>query len=272
MTLADERADAIAKLTAAGIVDAAREADLLLGVVFPRKYVDYEEVFTPEFAARYREVVARRASREPLSHISGRRAFWNHVFEVSNAVLDPRPDTETLVEAALDLEWRTVLDLGTGSGCILLSLLAEREQARGVGIDISEDALSVAMRNRSALELNQRATLQRGDWLVGLEGVFDLIVSNPPYITQGAYETLQPEVLKFEPRVALTPGGDGLDAYRVLALDTPAHLAVGGTLLLEIGFDQRDAVQEILRNAEWQEIAVIQDLSGHSRVISAKRG
>ena len=272
MSLSTARNAAIAKLRAAGIENPSREAELLLGAVFPKTYGDFETIFTPEFEARYQAVVDRRAKREPLSHITGRRAFWEHSFHVSSAVLDPRPDTETLVEAALNLPFSRVLDLGTGSGCILLSLLAARPEARGVGVDISEAALAVAEQNRAMLELEACAELNQSDWFANVEGQFDLIVSNPPYITAEVFETLQPEVREFEPKIALTPRGDGLDCYRVIAGEAASYLRSDGHLMLEIGFDQADTASEILRDAGWCDVTVGNDLSGHPRVISAKRG
>ncbi|TFL17880.1 peptide chain release factor N(5)-glutamine methyltransferase [Jannaschia formosa] len=246
--------DALARLRAAGVPDPEGDLRRL------RRAFD---------GAGLDEAVARRAAREPVSHILGRRAFWAHEFEVTPDVLDPRPETETLVEAALEGELTTVLDLGTGSGCILLSLLAARPEAQGLGTDISEAALAVARRNAEALGLAARATFRRADWLSGIDGAFDLIVSNPPYIAAAEMAGLSPEVLR-EPHAALTPGGDGLDAYRVIARDAPARLAPGGRLMVEIGPTQADPVQDLFRQAGLADLRVQTDLDGRNRVVCGK--
>ena len=249
-------AEARALLTAAGVEGAAGDVSRLRAAATD----------DAEFAA----LVHRRAAREPVSHLLGRRAFWNHEFLVTPAVLDPRPDTETLVEAALAEPFATVLDLGTGSGCILLSLLDERPDATGVGTDLSEAALEVARRNAARLDAGRRATWLRSDWLVDVTGHFDLVVSNPPYIAEAEMADLSPEVLH-EPRLALTPGGDGLDAYRILTRDAPEHLAPGGRLIVEIGAGQGPAVAALFAAAGLARIVVLEDLNGRKRVVSGKK-
>jgi release factor glutamine methyltransferase len=214
--------------------------------------------------------VERRAARVPVSHIVGRRAFWKHVFAVTPDVLDPRPETETLIEAALLAPFGSVLDLGTGSGCILLSLLSERPDATGLGTDISRAALAVARGNADAFGISARARFRRTDWLEGIEDRFDLIVSNPPYIAETEMAGLSPEVLH-EPQIALTPGGDGLDAYRRIARDAPARLEPGGRLIVEIGPTQAGAVRGLLSEAGLGEIVLLQDLDGRDRCILAKK-
>lgn len=262
---------AVEELRTAGIEAPESEARRLLGAVFPKRYVDYEEVFTPEFEEGFRAAVARRASHEPLSHITGRRDFWNHVFQVNAAVLDPRPDTETLVEAALAVEWQRVLDLGTGSGCILLSLLGERPDAFGIGTDISSDALEVARRNANVLELDHQMDLLHSDWFSDVVGPFDLIVSNPPYIDTASYEGLDRTVREFEPKLALTPGETGLEAYEVIVTGTGDHLEPGGWLMVEIGHDQGAAVQALFQSAGFTEIRVLPDINGKDRVVQGKK-
>lgn len=247
-------AEAVICLRAAGVATPERDAQKLQALAGPDQTA---------FAA----LIARRAKREPISQILGTRAFWNAEFEVSSDVLDPRPDTETLIEAALGEPWQTVLDLGTGSGCILLSLLAERGGSRGTGSDISAAALQVARRNCLKLGLVDRAQLQLSDWFVQIEGAFDLIVSNPPYISAQSYQTLDPELRLFEPKLALTPGGDGLDPYRVITACAPDHLTPGGALIVEIGFDQSAAVSGLFQAAGFKNIEVMRDLGGKERVI-----
>jgi release factor glutamine methyltransferase len=218
---------------------------------------------------RFAEMIARRAAREPVSHIIGTRAFYAHDFIVTSDVLDPRPDTETLVEAALEHPFATVLDLGTGSGCILLSLLAARPDATGLGVDISEKALAVAQRNAEAIGVDARTTLAQSDWFENVAGGFDLIVSNPPYISEAHFAKLALEVQNFEPKAALTPGGDGLDPYRIIATEAPRCMTPHARLMVEIGYDQGAAVQRIFAQAGLANIRVRHDINGKDRVVMA---
>ena len=185
-------------------------------------------------------LTARRAAREPLSRIVGRREFWSRDFLLTREVFDPRPDSETVVEAALAAmpSFRTVLDLGTGSGCLLAALLTERPEARGLGIDRSPGACRAARRNLEGLP----AAVAAGDWGRAVGGRFDLVVSNPPYIPGADIAALMPEVRDHDPRLALDGGADGLDAYRAILCDLPRLLAPGGVAVLELGFGQAEAV------------------------------
>ena len=212
----------------------------------------------------------RRARREPFSHISGRRLFYKSSFTVTPDVLDPRPETETLVELALTEPFTRVLDLGTGSGCILISLLADRPKARGVGTDVSEKAVLVAGENAERLGVADRITLPLSEWYDDIGGRFDLIVSNPPYIAADEMDCLQPEVKDWEPREALTDEGDGLAAYRAIAAGAPNHLTPAGRLLVEIGPTQAEAVTAIFRASGLEDVAVHPDLDGRDRVVSAR--
>ncbi|TXB67551.1 peptide chain release factor N(5)-glutamine methyltransferase [Paracoccus aurantiacus] len=223
----------------------------------------------PDLIAAYEQLVSAREKRQPISQIIGRRAFWNHDFAVTGDTLDPRPDTETLIEAALKLGWRSVLDLGTGTGAILISLLAERPGATGMGTDLSASALAVARDN--AARIGVEATFAAADWFDGVTGRFDLIVSNPPYIALSEMGGLQPEVRDWEPHSALTDFGDGLSAYRAIAADAAAHLTPGGHLLAEIGWQQANDVTAIFVSAG-ADVATLKDLNGHDRVIHAQFG
>lgn len=254
----DDLAKAHVALHEAGIPDPANEARRLAALA-------------AETGADVLDLVRRRATHEPFSHIAGRRAFWKHDFIVTSDVLDPRPDTETLVEAALSLPFDTVLDLATGSGCILLSLLAERRSVSGLGTDISKAALDVARRNAKEVGVADRVTFVESDWFAQVDGCFDIITANPPYITEAAYAELHPTVRSFEPRIALTPGGDGLEPYRAIAHEAAGHLNPDGYVLLEIGFDQAEAVQRLLHISGWRDVACIPDLNAKPRVIRAKR-
>ncbi len=265
---------AAARLAAAGIADPGREARLLLrwaaGLPPEALSAALAEAQGGAEAARLEDAVARRAARAPLSHITGRRAFWRHDFRVTPDVLDPRPETELLVAAALERPFARVLDLGTGSGCILLSLLAERAEATGLGTDASPAALAVAAANADALGLAGRAAWRRGDWLEGVEGPFDLVASNPPYLATAELAGLEPEVLA-EPRGALDGGPDGLGPCRAIAAGLGAVLAPGGRALVEIGPTQAEGAAAPFRAAGFGRISLRRDLDGRPRLLEIAR-
>jgi release factor glutamine methyltransferase len=220
--------------------------------------------------------LARRERREPIAHILGRKGFWSIMLSVGPEVLTPRPDTELVVILALErLEPAAparVLDLGVGSGAILLAVLAERPAARGLGVDISDEALAVARENAANLGLQSRAALLRGDWTAGLEDSgFDLVLSNPPYIPSGEIEGLDPEVRQYEPLAALDGGPDGLDAYRALAPEILRVLKPGGHFIVEIGHDQGQAVTALFAAAGAETLELRQDLGGRDRVVAGQR-
>lgn len=266
-------AGAVAELRAAGVEGAARDARLLLaharGIAVDRLILEMEGEGDEATAARFRALVARRAAREPLSHLTGLRAFWGRDFRVGPAVLDPRPETETLIAAALEAPFRRVLDLGAGSGAILITLLAENPVATGLGVDLSPEALVVARSNAVRLGVAERGEFRPSNWFSAVEGQFDLIVSNPPYIAASEMPGLAPEVRDWEPHLALTPGGDGLDAYRALIPGLPKYLSPGGRVLLEIGPTQGGAVLDLLGRAGLAKIGVLRDLDGRDRVACA---
>lgn len=220
--------------------------------------------------------VSRRERREPVSHILGRKGFWKIMLSVNSHVLTPRPDTEVIVDMILkaipEAQSFSILDLGVGSGAILLSILAERPGGKGLGVDVSEDALAVARENAANLGLAGKIALLRGDWTTGLgDGGFDVVVSNPPYIASAVIETLEPEVRVHEPRLALDGGADGLDAYRILAPEILRVLKPGGIFAVEIGFDQKEAVEALFRSAGAQDINTVLDLANHDRVVMGKK-
>jgi len=267
------------RLAAAGIPDARREARLILAHalgVEPVTILGYPERAV-EDAGRFDGLIARRAKREPLSHLTGRREFWSLEFEVTPSTLDPRADSETLVEAALavipDCEAPlSIVDFGTGTGCLLLALLSELPNATGLGIDIAEETLAVARRNAARLGLEERALFAIGDWGDSLAGPFDLIVGNPPYIPAGEIAGLQPEVAEFEPRRALDGGVDGLDAYRRLGPDLYRILGLGGVAVLEFGLGQGSAVARLMSAEGMAPQGFRADLAGHDRCLTlAKR-
>ena len=273
-TVGDHVARATGRLKAAGIDGPRREARLLLAHSFGKSVEwlvahDDERIETP---APFENAVRRREAREPLSHILGEREFWSLRFQVNASVLDPRPDSETLVAAVLAQypEPDTVVkiaDLGTGSGCLLLSILSERPGAEGVGVDISESALSIARENAQRFGLAARANFIQSDWESRLDGTFDIVVSNPPYIPTAAIDDLAPEVARFEPRGALDGGADGLDAYRHIAAVLPRILKPNGLVALEIGQGQDASVTRILRDGGIRIVGLEKDLAGIPRCV-----
>lgn len=279
-SVAEGLAAATARLGQAGVESARLDARALLAEVlgvdgmalFSRPERRLSEAEERAFAA----AVERRARREPLSHILGRREFWSLSLRVTADTLDPRPDTETLVETALDLvsDRRAplrLLDLGTGTGCILLALLRELPNAFGVAVDRSLRACAVAADNARHLGLSERAAVVCGDWGRALDGCFDAIVSNPPYIMDQEIPLLQPEVARFEPRSALTGGTDGLECYRQIVPLLPDLLAPGGIAAFEVGRGQAGAVTALMAEAGLVPGGVRTDLAGIERCVWARR-
>lgn len=226
-------------------------------------------------APRVQEVAARRAVGEPLSRIMGKREFWGLSLAITPDVLDPRPETETIVEAALSIfsgrraEALRILDLGVGSGALLCALLIEFGAARGVGVDLSADAADVARANLKVCGLSSRSEIQVGDWTRGLDGPFDLIVSNPPYIPTADLTGLPREVRDFDPWLALDGGSDGLAAYRRILPESRHLLASDGWLLAELGAGQAADVTIVANRCGFSDVALYQDLAGLDRVLAA---
>ena len=264
------------RLQAAGVEGPVIDARLLVEAAADATRADIvgepRRPLTEEQAARLEDFISRRELREPVSHILGRKGFWKIMLNVTPHVLTPRPDTETLVEWVLrqypDGRSFSMLDLGVGSGAIILAILAERAAAKGLGVDVSDEALAVARENAANLGLARRVALLRGEWTRGLDDAgFDLVVSNPPYIRSGEIETLDPEVKDFEPRLALDGGADGLDAYRLLAPEILRVLKPGGRFAVEIGHDQSTEVERLFRATDAAEIATLKDMANRDRVV-----
>ena len=223
-------------------------------------------------AAIFGGLLRRRAAHEPMAHLLGRAGFWTLMLETSAATLIPRGDSEAIVEAALAAfdtpsRIRRVLDLGTGTGALLLAVLAECPEATGVGVDLAPQAAALAARNAAANGLAGRAAFLCGDWAEAITARFDLVLSNPPYIETSAVPLLMPEVARFEPVLALDGGVDGLDAYRRLVREIPRLLAPGGRAVLEIGQGQRSAVETLARLAGLEPVTARQDLGGIDRAL-----
>lgn len=277
MTLLQAWQSAKGRLEAAGLAGPVIDARLMVEAAADATRADIVtdpyRPLTPEQEKTLDDYVSRRERREPVSHILGRKGFWKIMLSVTPDVLTPRPDTEVIVDHALkqfpEQMPFSVLDLGVGSGAILLSILAERPAAKGLGVDVSEEALAVARENAANLGLAARTALLRGDWTQGLaDASFDLVVSNPPYIATDVIEGLEPEVKDYEPRLALDGGPDGLDAYRILAPEILRVLKPGGAFAVEIGYDQKDAVEALFKAAGASDVTTLKDLATHDRVVA----
>jgi release factor glutamine methyltransferase len=245
---------AIPILRDADIPDPARDARLLLAhaMTIPpdRLTLHLNDPLTPNTAAHFAQLINARLTRQPVAQIIGHRLFWGRKFRVTPDVLDPRPETETLITEALKSPAKTILDLGTGT-------------------DISPAALAVAQTNAQSLTLTNRAAFTLSGWFNHIPSRYDLITSNPPYIAADEMPHLSPDVLNFEPDIALTPGGDGLDAYRAIAAGAPAHLTANGRLIVEIGPTQGPAVCALFRAAGLRNPTITKDLDHRDRVVTA---
>lgn len=282
ISIAENLRAAARRLADVGIDEAAEDARILLAHAadIPREVMVTEprRPLTADALVRFESLLARRLAREPVSRILGIRAFHALELEITPATLDPRPDSEVVVEVALSLAGRSgrplvIADLGTGSGAIILALLGALPTARGIAVDISEEALAVAARNAARTGVAERLTLVSGRWLDNVPGPLDMVVSNPPYIRSADIATLEPEVRLFDPLLALDGGPDGLDAYRAIIAGAVNRLRPGGFVVLEVGYDQAEAVGRLcaaggLRVIEGPQVAGF-DLEGHKRCVAA---
>ena len=276
LTLVQAWTQARKRLEAAGcdgpVIDARLLLEAATGASRTDIVTDPHRPLSADQTAALESLLVRREAREPVSHILGRKGFWKIELKVTADVLTPRPDTETIVDALLkslpeDAPMR-ILDLGTGSGAILLALLAERPAWTGVGVDISLQALEVARENIALLRLQDRAALVHASWTEGQpDAAFDAVAANPPYIPSAHIDGLEPEVSVHEPRLALDGGPDGLDPYRLLAPEVLRVLKPGGVFALEIGHDQGKAVEAMMQAAGAGYCRVISDLGQHDRVV-----
>ncbi|MEM9196891.1 MAG: peptide chain release factor N(5)-glutamine methyltransferase [Pseudomonadota bacterium] len=276
MTRAQALAAAIARLEAAEVPGAARDARLLLRAAAGLGAAQ----LTPRLGAPigtseaqvFEAFIAARCARQPVSQILGERIFWGRAFDITPDVLDPRPETETLIATALDGPTpQRILDLGVGSGALLVTLLAEWPEAQGLGVDISPAALAVAARNAKKLGVGNRAELRPSDWLSAVSGRFDLILCNPPYIGADELAGLAPELRFWEPRAALSPGPDGLCVYRYLSVNLELHLTQSGRALFELGRGQAAGFQEIYLESKGWRVSFVKDMDGVDRCAIVQR-
>jgi release factor glutamine methyltransferase len=279
-TVACALAEASRALAEAGIDEPRREARLLLsnvlGVDVAAILGRPDRLLRAEERARLAALVARRAAHEPVARLLGRREFWSLDFALSPATLVPRPDSETVVEAVLAHIGgggapRRLLDLGTGSGCLLLALLSELPAASGIGVDVAPDAASTARRNAVALGLADRAGFVAGSWAAAIAGRFDVVVVNPPYVPTGAIAALAPEVRRHDPLRALDGGAGGLDCYRALAPEMPRLMREGGLAAFELGAGQAQSVAAIMGSAGLEIVEIRRDLAGTERCLVLRR-
>ena len=266
----------VLELQRAHVVSASLDARMLLeqvlGVSREQLLVSMDNELTNAQHAEYQRLTSLRAERRPMAQILGRREFWGMEFNVSEATLDPRPDSETLIEAVLErvadrAAPLKILDLGTGTGCLMLSLLRELPSASATAVDICPAALDVARSNALSLGLSGRVQFLGSNWCEHVSGSFDIVISNPPYIPTQDIEALEPEVSQYEPRLALDGGKDGLDCYRIIVGKLPQLLADGGFAALEIGIGQQNALELLTQQSGLKLAAVKKDLGGIPRVV-----
>lgn len=278
MKIADALKKANDKLQAAGVAEHRREASSLLQFVLHERSAYLVSHSEDQLAANQKMIfdacVRRRISREPLQYITGRQEFWGLEFEVTQDVLIPRPETEILVEAAVDMlskfDCPRFCEVGVGSGCISVSMLNSIKGATAVATDISTPSLQVARLNAKKHGVDNRIDIIEADLFDSLDERFDVIVSNPPYVPDSEIADLQPEVRDYEPRKALTGGADGLDVVRRIAVESPQRLRAGGVLFIEIGHDQAERVTNLFDKSVWGEIEFLSDLQGIERVVRAR--
>ncbi|MCC2612176.1 peptide chain release factor N(5)-glutamine methyltransferase [Neorhizobium sp. Rsf11] len=278
-TLSAAVTEARNRFSEAGLPDAAIEARLLIGgllkLTSTEVFTGGDRVLTEDELARISNAVERRLKREPVHRILGSREFHGVDLLISKETLEPRPDTEILVDSVLPYLRQIVaakgaarlLDLGTGTGAIILALLKESPETQGIGSDISEDALKTAAENAARLGLSERFEAIRSDWFENISGRFDIIVSNPPYIRSDVIPVLEPEVRDFDPSAALDGGPDGLAAYRAIAADAGNFLEKDGVIGVEIGFDQKETVAAIFRSAGFKLAQAKCDYGDNDRVL-----
>lgn len=269
------------QLVEADIEDAGRDARVLLGHVLDRDraylHAFPETLLSDEQLVQLSELVDRRIARVPMSQVLGSREFWSLDFQVTPDTLTPRPDSETLVEAAVEQFGdgpgpSTIADLGTGTGCLLISLLTVWPQSRGLGVDLSPEALAVACNNARTCRVDERARFLEGSWFEGIEDLFDLIVSNPPYIPGPDLAGLEPEVVQHEPHLALDGGQDGLDAYRALLPQLTGHLTDEGLVVLEHGAGQGPEIETLALENGLVVVTSRSDLAGLRRCLVLRAG
>ena len=267
-------ADSTIKLSRSGIEGAARDARLLtsyaLEIPITELSLKINEQVTEKVIFKLEKLILRRIDREPISKILGRREFWGRPFFINENVLDPRADTETLIDFVIEKPVKSVLELGTGSGAIAVTLACEWKDAHVTAIDISEDALSVAKINAKKFNVQNKVHFLKSDWFETVKGLFDLIISNPPYIGLIEQDEISAEVIEYDPKIALFAGRDGLDAFKRIIPNLAKFLNPDGLVVLETGASQSDQVKNMMNEVGFINAKIVKDLSGKDRLIAAK--
>ena len=274
MKLREVLADAANKLSTSGIDGAARDARVLtafaIGIPISELSLKLNELVSDQIISKLEKLILRRIDREPISKILGKREFWGRSFSINENVLDPRPDTETLIDFVIEKPVKSVLELGTGSGAIAITLACEWKEVHVTAIDISEDALSLARSNAEKYNVQNKIHFLKSDWFETVRGSFDLIISNPPYIGLIEQDKISAEVLKFDPKIALFAGHDGLDAYRKIIPKLIKFLNPHGLVVLETGASQSNQVKYMMNAVGFIDAKIVEDLSGKDRLVTAK--
>ena len=266
--------DATLKLSISEIDNAPRDARILvahaLGIPKSQLSMKIKENVSEETKASLEKLISRRINREPIAKILGKRQFWGRTFFINEDVLDPRGDTETLIDYVIDGPVRSVLELGTGSGVIAISLACEWKEVHVVATDISEAALFVAQKNAQNFDVQDKIDFLKSDWFEAIEGKFDLIISNPPYVGLSEINEISQEVLNYDPDLALFAGSDGLGAYKRIIPNLTKFLNPGGTVILEIGASQSESVKMLMNSSGLSQVKTFKDLAGKDRLVTAK--
>jgi len=267
-------ADTTIKLSRSGIEGAARDARILtayaLDIQISELSTMTNEQVSEKIISKLEKLILRRIDREPISKILGRREFWGRSFFINENVLDPRGDTETLIDFVIEKPVKSVLDLGTGSGAIAVTLACEWKEVHVTAIDISEDALLLAKLNAEKFNVQSKIHFLKSDWFEAIKGHFDLIISNPPYIGLAEQDGLSAEVIKYDPEISLFAGRDGLAAYKKIIPSLPKFLNPDGLVLLEIGASQSNQVKNMMNVVGFIDVQIVKDLSGKDRLVAAK--
>ena len=274
MKLKEVLADTAIKLSGSGIEGAARDARILtafaIGIPISELSLKLNELVSDQIISKLEKLILRRIDREPISKILGRREFWGRSFSINENVLDPRPDTETLIDFVIEKPVTSVLELGTGSGAIAVTLACEWKHAHLTAVDISEDAISMAKINAEKFNVQNKIHFLKSDWFETVRGSFDLIISNPPYIGLIEKDEIAAEVVKYDPEIALFAGRDGLDAYKKIIPNLPKFLKPDGFVVLETGASQSYQVKKMMNAVGFIDAKIVKDLSGKDRSVVAK--
>ena len=274
MKLKEVLADTAIKLSRSGIEDAARDARILTAFAFEipisELSLKINQQVSEKIIFEIEKLILRRINREPISKILGRRDFWGRTFSINENVLDPRGDTETLIDFVIEKPVKSVLELGTGSGAIAITLACEWKEVHVTAVDISEDALLLAKLNAEKFNVQNKIHFLKSDWYDNVKGLFDLIISNPPYIGLAEQDELSSEVIKYDPEIALFAGRDGLDAYKKIIPNLPKFLKPDGFVVLETGASQSNQVKKMMNAVGFIDAKIVKDLSGKDRLVAAK--